>query len=223
MSNPNRLARFFAGYGRLTIFLIPIGVATNFIGGQLANLLKLPIYLDSIGTILVGALCGGLPGAVVGAVSNVINSITNPTTMAYAIISVVLGLLAGWFSRAGWFLKLWKALLTVIPFALVGGAGGALITIWLFGGLTPSGNSVIVAALHAAGLDLNTAVYLAGIPFDVLDKLLTVLVVFLILKRVPERLLTKLPLGSIYRKTKPTTAASAPIAYETDDDLSLGR
>lgn len=223
MSNPNRLARFFAGYGRLTIFLIPIGVATNFIGGQLANLLKLPIYLDSIGTVLVGALCGGLPGAVVGAVSNVINSITNPTTMAYAIISVVIGILAGWFSRAGWFLKLWKALLTVIPFALVGGAGGALITIWLFGGLTPSGNSVIVAALHAAGLELNTAVYIAGIPFDMLDKLLTVLVVFLILKRVPERLLTKLPLGSIYRKTKPKSAASAPIAYETDDDLSLGR
>ncbi|QNE36900.1 ECF transporter S component [Leifsonia shinshuensis] len=223
MSNPNRLARFFAGYGRLTIFLIPIGVATNFIGGQLANLLKLPIYLDSIGTVLVGALCGGLPGAVVGAVSNVINSITNPTTMAYAIISVVIGLLAGWFSRAGWFLKLWKALLTVIPFALVGGAGGALITIWLFGGLTPSGNSVIVAALHATGIDLNTAVYIAGIPFDMLDKLLTVLVVFLILKRVPERLLTKLPLGSIYRKSKPKSAASAPIEYETDDDLSLGR
>lgn len=218
------LSRLLAGYGRLTIFMIPIGVATNFIGGQLANLLKLPIYLDSIGTILVGALCGGLPGALVGAVSNVINSITNPTTMAYAIISVGIGLLAGWFSRAGWFTKLWKAVITVIPFAIVGGIGGALITIWLFGGLTPSGNSIIVAALHAAGLELNTAVYIAGIPFDVLDKLLTVLVVFLILKRIPERLLTKLPFGGVYRRTKKTTSASSsPEIDDDEDELALGR
>lgn len=217
----NSMSRFLAGYGRLTIFMIPIGVATNFIGGQLATLLKLPIYLDSIGTVLVGALCGGLPGALVGAVANVINSITNPTTMAYAIISVVIGLLAGWFSRAGWLKKLWKALITVIPFAIVGGLGGALITIWLFGGLTPSGNSIIVAALHAAGLDMNTAVVTAGFPFDVLDKLLTVLVVFLILKRIPERLLVKLPLGGIYRRVRSTAASISPEIE--DDELSLGR
>lgn len=85
---PTHFSRFIAGYGRLTIFMIPIGVATKFIGGQIVSLLKLPIYLDSIGTVLVGALCGGLPGALVGAIANVINSITNPTTMAYALISI---------------------------------------------------------------------------------------------------------------------------------------
>lgn len=215
-----RLSRFFAGYGRLTIFMIPIGVATNFIGGQLASLLKLPIYLDSIGTVLVGALCGGLPGALVGAVANVINSITNPTTMAYALISVAIGLLAGWFSRAGMFLKFWKAMITVIPFALVGGAGGALITIWLFGGLTPSGNGVITAALHALGIDLNVAVFIAGVPFDLLDKFLTVVVVFLILRRVPRRLLTKLPLGGVYLRAMRSRRITIDVE---DDELALGR
>lgn len=58
------------GIDKLTLFLIPIGVAVNFIGGQLAILLKLPLYLDAIGTIVVGALCGGIPGAIVGLVSN---------------------------------------------------------------------------------------------------------------------------------------------------------
>ena len=46
---------------KLAIFLIPIGVALNFIGAQIAMLLKLPVYLDAIGTIVVGALCGGIP------------------------------------------------------------------------------------------------------------------------------------------------------------------
>ena len=41
------------GMDKLTLFLIPIGVAVNFIGGQIAILLRLPLYLDSIGTIVV--------------------------------------------------------------------------------------------------------------------------------------------------------------------------
>ena len=53
---------------KLALFLIPIGVAVNFVGGQIAGNLGFPVYLDSIGTISVGALCGGFPGALVGLV-----------------------------------------------------------------------------------------------------------------------------------------------------------
>ena len=54
---------------KLAWFLVPIGVAVNFIGGTIILLLKLPIYLDSIGTIIVGALCGAWPGVIVGLIS----------------------------------------------------------------------------------------------------------------------------------------------------------
>ena len=78
---------------KLTVFLIPIGIAVNFIGGQIVLLLKLPLYLDSIGTIVVGALCGGIPGVVVGAITNLTISITNPTTLAYIWLSIYTGYL----------------------------------------------------------------------------------------------------------------------------------
>ena len=39
-----------------TLVLIPIAIAINIAIGQLVYVLKLPIYLDSIGTVLVGAL-----------------------------------------------------------------------------------------------------------------------------------------------------------------------
>ena len=42
----------------LTILLIPIGVAVNVVGGNLASLLKLPMYLDTIGTIFTGIIAG---------------------------------------------------------------------------------------------------------------------------------------------------------------------
>lgn len=210
-------------YGRLTIFMIPIGIATNFIGGQIAVLLKLPMYLDSIGTILVGAVCGGLPGALVGLISNLINSITSPTLAPFATLSILFGLLAGWLSKRGVFKVLWKTLLAAIPFALIGSILGGLITIWVFGGLSGSGGALIVGALVAAGMELNSAVFAAAIPMDFLDKIPTVLVVFLILKRIPTRLFVKLPLGYVYLdKNKSSAAEARNTTEDEDDELALG-
>lgn len=216
MRHQGRIARFFGGYGRLTLFLIPIGIATNFIGGQIASLLKLPMYLDSIGTILVGALCGGLPGALVGFISNFINSITNPTIMPFALVSIFLGLLAGGFSRLGVFRSLWKSLVSSIPFAIIGGGLGSLITIWVFGGLAGNGVAIVIAGLHALGMDLNTAVFVSSIPADLVDKFVTVIVVFLILSRIPTRLFVKVPLGYAYIGKKKREVIDIP-----DDDLAL--
>jgi energy-coupling factor transport system substrate-specific component len=50
----------------ISVLLIPVAVAINFVGGQLAMALKLPIYLDSIGTMLVGLIAGPWVGAATG-------------------------------------------------------------------------------------------------------------------------------------------------------------
>lgn len=118
---------------KLAIFLIPIGVALNFIGAQIAMLLKLPVYLDAIGTIVVGALCGGIPGAVVGVISNTINSITYPAYVWYGIISAIYGVLAAYLSRRKVFCSLWKTVLASLLFATIGGVLNSCITWILFG------------------------------------------------------------------------------------------
>ena len=51
--------------------LIPIAISINIILGQtVAAALKVPIYLDSIGTILVGVLAGPIAGAITGGLAN---------------------------------------------------------------------------------------------------------------------------------------------------------
>ena len=56
-----------------TIVLIPIAIAINIVLGQtVAAVLKVPIYLDSIGTVLVGVLAGPIPGLVTGVLTNLI-------------------------------------------------------------------------------------------------------------------------------------------------------
>ncbi|HEX9609515.1 MAG TPA: ECF transporter S component [Candidatus Limnocylindria bacterium] len=92
-----------------TLVLMPVAIAINIIlGAAVANALKIPIYLDSIGTILVGALAGPIPGALTGFVTNILWQYVIPppfqgaVAAPFAIVAAVIGLLAGVFGRVGW-------------------------------------------------------------------------------------------------------------------------
>ena len=91
-----------------TLALMPVAIAINIIlGAAVANALKIPIYLDSIGTILVGALAGPIPGAITGFVTNILWQYVIPppfqgaVAAPFALVAAVIGLLAGIFARAG--------------------------------------------------------------------------------------------------------------------------
>lgn len=92
-----------------TLVLMPLAIAINIILGQtVAAALKIPIYLDSIGTILVGVLAGPIPGALTGFLANTLWTYVVPppfqgsAAAAFAIVAAVIGLLAGTFGRLGW-------------------------------------------------------------------------------------------------------------------------
>lgn len=92
-----------------TIVLMPLAIAINIILGQtVAAALKIPVYLDSIGTILVGVLAGPIPGALTGFLANILWTYVVPppfqgsASAAFAIVAAVIGLLAGLFGRLGW-------------------------------------------------------------------------------------------------------------------------
>lgn len=103
-----RLASVEGQFTTRTIALMPVAIALNIVlGAAVANALKIPIYLDSIGTILVGVLCGPVAGALTGGLTNILWSYVIPPPFqsgpaaAFAITAVVIGVLAGVAGRAG--------------------------------------------------------------------------------------------------------------------------
>ena len=86
-----------------TIVLIPVAIAINIVLGQtVGTALRLPIYLDSIGTILVGVIAGPIAGAATGILSNVAWTFLlqgTPFGSAYAwpfaIVAAEIGFVAG--------------------------------------------------------------------------------------------------------------------------------
>lgn len=180
---------------KLVLFLIPIGVAVNFVGGQIALLLKLPLFLDSVGTITVGALGGPIAGAVVGAITNLLLSITNPQTLFYIVNNIIFGILSGLLARRGFFSTFPKALLTGVIFGLIGGTIGATISILFFDALGAGGTGLLSGVMQAAGVSPVISAFSSELFSDLIDKIPTVLIVFLILKSIPKRTLIKLPQG----------------------------
>jgi len=93
-----------------TIVLIPIAIAINIVLGQTVGAaLKVPIYLDSVGTILVGVLAGPIPGLVTGLLANLIWGYVLPAPFhsdfaaPFAVVAAEIGLFAGILGQVGGF------------------------------------------------------------------------------------------------------------------------
>ena len=113
------------------LVLIPIAIAINIVlGYTVQTVLKLPIYLDSIGTILVGVLAGPIAGAATGVASNLIwqyaPGIGGGTIGPFAIVAAVIGFMAGLWGYLGVYrprpasgIRLWGAVVIGVAIILL--------------------------------------------------------------------------------------------------------
>jgi len=196
----NRLKQDFT---TTTWVLIPVAIAINIAIGTLIYALKIPfVYLDSIGTVLVGVLAGPWAGLLTGLLSNLIWGVSglNPIYTPYFLVGGVIGLLAGLFCQWGWFKDWWKVILAGAITGIVASALSAPITAYLYGGVTGAGTDVITAAFRALGFQNLAANFLQGLAVDPLDKAVTFFIVFLIVRLLPLRFVARFPRASSVRK-----------------------
>lgn len=181
--------------GKLTVFLIPVGIAVNIVGGQIAILLKLPIWLDAIGTILIGAICGVVPGLIVAAITQIINAISLPTVLPYMVVGFAMAIVSAYFTKKGFLHSFKRAVLLGIIIAVVTTCIAVPIDVLVFGGFIGTGNSIVAAGLMTLGLSVPVAVTISSFTFGLVDKTLSVLVSYFIIKSMPMHFLAKLPMS----------------------------
>ena len=95
MDKEKMIKRCFFKLTWKSILIILMGVIINLAGRFLAQALILPLWLDSIGTLLSAVLLGPLAGAITGAVMNLLVSLSNSVSGWYAIVSIAVGISAG--------------------------------------------------------------------------------------------------------------------------------
>ena len=171
------------------VVLILTCLGLNFAGHALAVAFHLPLFLDSIGTVLAGVIAGPWIGGSVGFVSNLLSSNTfDPIAAPYGIVSFAVGFAAGlsrylaWQKRRSGWAALWlvcvaisSVVSTPLNFLVSGGKSGVGLGDWVYTSLTGLHLPVVIAS------------FVGEAAVDLPDKLITVAAALLIAQGWPER------------------------------------
>ncbi|HKA73988.1 MAG TPA: hypothetical protein VKE26_19440 [Xanthobacteraceae bacterium] len=190
------------------LIVIALCAALNFSIGTIVYLVKLPIYLDSIGTILcalllasdrkVAFVCAWLAATV----STIISVLINPFIPWFALTDMTIALVSAFATsaavasfrarpmRTGAFIG--SVVLYGVLTGIAAGIVSALIVAYVFGGVTGSGSAAIVALYLRLGFTVETASLLSGLTIEPVDKTLQVMLAALLYRATPREFVAML-------------------------------
>ena len=171
-----------------TLGLIPIAIIINSVVGEIVGSIGLPLYLDSVGTVLVAALASPVAGMATGALNNVVWGLLNPAALPFAAGAALVGWLAGVFIHR---FNALRNLATVIGFGLVlgivGGMVAAPVAAYVYGGTAGVGTGALVSLFREMGGSLIASVTTQAFISDPVDKVIVMLVAYFTVKALPKR------------------------------------
>lgn len=169
-------------------------LALNLVLGKTAAVLSLPVYLDSVGTILAAALLPPRYALAAAALTSFVGGLLiHPAFPFYLGTQLVICALAIAAVRRRLFGRWWTAALVGLAIGLCAAVVSAPVTVIVFGGVTLSGATAINAVLMAAGQRIWQAVIAGSTLVEAIDKPSAAILAWLALRRLPARLVPRSP------------------------------
>ena len=169
--------------------ILALCAVINLIGAQIALLLRLPVYLDSLGTVFAAAMMGPLYGMIPGIISNLVGGVTTDIyTLYYLPVQMITGGIAGLVFQKISFRdrkSFVKILLGAGIISIPGTVVSSSITAIVFGGITSSGSTLLVQLLHHLGLGLTASVCVVQGLTDYADRAIVLALTVALLAVVP--------------------------------------
>jgi energy-coupling factor transport system substrate-specific component len=175
--------------------LIPLAVGVNLALGEFASATSLPLFLDTVGTVLVACLTGLVPALITGVISQLVMTMIsgNATWLAFLPVQLGIGAYAAFAANRSFFSTTPRAVLAGLGLGLLAATVSWPISYFAFGGVTSGGVAVITTALTGLGVSLQWAVYVSSLSNDLLDKTVTFLLVRAVLAGLPRRIAARFP------------------------------
>ncbi len=167
------------------LMLSGLSIALNIVLGIITSSLKLPFYLDTIGTVFIAIYFGPWYGAAVGGLSNFLASIlTNPQGIPFMIVSMVIGLVVGFVFRKIKFTFI-SSLVIGIILSVVAPLIGTPIGIYVYGGLTGTISDIAVMWIKQSGASIFTASFIPKVFNNLIDKVGTCIILYFVISALP--------------------------------------
>jgi energy-coupling factor transport system substrate-specific component len=162
--------------------LIVICVGLNLGLGFIVTTMGVPFYFDSIGTVLATAIGGLWSGITCGLLSVIIGSAYTPTLWAYAGTTTAIALYVSLVRPLGYLSRLLPTALLGVGLGVLCAIVSAPVTTYIWKGVSLSGTDTVTAFFSLKGGSLLTSVILGGLATDPIDKLVTSLIAFALLR-----------------------------------------
>ncbi len=164
----------------------------NLAGAWIASLLKFPLYLDTVGTIVTAVTGGYLPGVIVGFATNMIKSLIESPNIYYGVLNTFTAVIAAAFARKGFYKGFVKPIATIPVIAFVTGSLGAVLSWYLYGSDIGGKTAELALKLHENhGMGKFTSVYVSNFLVELADKAIVVVAAVLILRLLPAKIRAK--------------------------------
>ena len=181
---------FKTNWDAADIILVPICVIIDYLGKLLAYSISIPWWFDSVGTIIASSLGGPVIGMITGIMHNCTYGLSTGivSSMMYSLTSMGIALVVGTMVRKGYTESYLKLMLIILNTIIVSVLISSSINIILFNGAVGNvwGDGFIKAAIES-GLDYRIASVLGELLIDVPDKLLCMLLAYVIMIILPSR------------------------------------
>lgn len=168
--------------------LLPTGVAINYAGALLRNLLGVPLFLDSGGTLLVTFIGGPWLGALCSILNACVLALTmGPIHLIEFLPTTIIALIVGYAARYG-ITRSWPGLIATLiviqPFACL---ASAFIYTYIYGGFAGNGLDIMHAVFMQASASIFAASFISELITGFLDKTVLTIILMLVFRALPEK------------------------------------
>ena len=161
--------------GTLQLCMVAMAAVINIVGANLALMLKLPLLLDSMGTLIVGALLGPFYGMFPSLLSGILLGVTTDIySLYFAPSGMLTGFMAGMILKKKIAGKHWLPVETLFV-CLPGAALSSMICVKLFGGVTSSISTIFVQLLGKTPLGLFAGAFAVQFVMEFFDRMIGIL------------------------------------------------
>lgn len=167
---------------QISLFIL-LMLLVNYLGKNAAETLNLPIWMDSLGTVLTAYIFDPFCGAVVGLTTNLIYGFHNQVSIIYGLTNIAIAVIAGYCARKGWFETLFGTLTTSVLVTLASVVISTPLNAIFNEGMTGNlwGDSII-SYLREQGFANIFCIFAGEFYIDFLDKVVTLVILYLIVK-----------------------------------------
>ena len=103
-----------------SLVLIPAAIGINYVAKLFASMLKLPLWLGTLGTCISACLAGPVVGGIAGFLTNIVYGLTiDPISTVYSITAAAIGVSVGIAARLKYMSKWHHILITSLIVAAI--------------------------------------------------------------------------------------------------------